>query len=303
MTNTSPTARQKVRTAIFPVAGLGTRFLPATKATPKELLPVLDRPLLQFAMDEARAAGIERMVFVSHPSKGAIERYVHQDEKLCKQLREKGKHGIADALDENAIDPEEEQAHFVMQPEPLGLGHAVLCAVDECLPGPVAVILPDDLIMGQKGCLSEMIEAYETGAAGHMVATMEVARDEVKAYGVLDPKGTPVGQMVPASGMVEKPEPEEAPSLHAVVGRYVLDASIFDDLRNQKPGLGGEIQLTDAIAKGVERVGLSGFRFSGQRFDCGSKAGMLRATLAYAGQNEEFHPVLEEHGSMQLAAE
>lgn len=151
MTNTSPTARQKVRTAIFPVAGLGTRFLPATKATPKELLPVLDRPLLQFAMDEARAAGIERMVFVSHPSKGAIERYVHQDEKLCKQLREKGKHGIADALDENAIDPEEEQAHFVMQPEPLGLGHAVLCAVDECLPGPVAVILPDDLIMGQKG--------------------------------------------------------------------------------------------------------------------------------------------------------
>lgn len=299
MTKTS----QKVRTAIFPVAGLGTRFLPATKATPKELLPVLDRPLLQFAIDEAREAGIERMVFVSHPSKSAIERYVHQDEELCAKLREKGKHGIADTLDSFAINPTEEQAHFVMQPEALGLGHAVLCAADEVLPGPVAIILPDDLIMGQKGCISEMIEAYEAGDAGHMVATMEVGRDEVSAYGVLDPIGEPEGQCVNASGMVEKPDAEKAPSLHAVVGRYVLDASIFDDLRNQEPGLGGEIQLTDAIAKGIERVGLCGFRFSGQRFDCGSKAGMLRATLAYAGSREEFHPVLQEETSLPMAAE
>ncbi len=303
MTTPSPLARQKVRTAIFPVAGLGTRFLPATKATPKELLPVLDKPLLQFAMDEAREAGIERMIFVSHPSKSAIERYVHQDDELCDTLRSKGKHGIADRLDSDAIDPVAEQAHFVMQPEPLGLGHAVLCAADDVLPGPVAVILPDDLIVGETGCIKEMIEAYEASAAGHMVATMEVSRDEVSAYGVLDPLGEPEGQCVNARGMVEKPEPDAAPSMHAVVGRYVLDASIFDDLRNQEPGTGGEIQLTDAIAKGVERVGLSGFRFSGQRFDCGSKAGMLRATLAFAGRRPEFQSVLSDHGSLPMAAE
>lgn len=303
MTTGNPTSTQKVRTAIFPVAGLGTRFLPATKATPKELLPVVDRPLLQFAIDEAREAGIERMVFVSHPSKSAIERYVHQDEELCKTLRAKGKDSIADTLDDHAIDPSSEQAHFVMQPEPLGLGHAILCAKDEVLPGPVAVILPDDLIMGKKGCISEMIEAYEKMDAGHMVATMEVARDEVSAYGVLDPIDEPVGNCVNASGMVEKPEPEVAPSLHAVVGRYVLDASIFDDLETQEPGMGGEIQLTDSIARGVERVGLCGFRFSGQRYDCGSKAGMLRATLAYAGQRSEFDSVLQEERKLPLAAE
>ncbi|MCR8547172.1 UTP--glucose-1-phosphate uridylyltransferase [Salipiger sp. P9] len=303
MTTPSPRTSQPVRTAIFPVAGLGTRFLPATKATPKELLPVLDRPLLQFAIDEARAAGIERMVFVSHPSKSAIERYVHADEDLSRKLREKGKHSIADRLEDAAIDPEAEEAHFVMQPEPLGLGHAVLCAVDHVLPGPVAVILPDDLIMGGPGCLSEMIDAYAGAGAGHMVATMEVARDEVSAYGVLDPVGETGGRLLHASGMVEKPDADKAPSLQAVVGRYVLDGSIFDDLRNQTPGLGGEIQLTDAIAKGVARVGLCGFRFSGQRFDCGSKAGMLRATLAYAGSREEFHPVLQDHSALAMAAE
>ncbi|MDO6584566.1 UTP--glucose-1-phosphate uridylyltransferase [Salipiger sp. 1_MG-2023] len=303
MNTSSPKVSQKVRTAIFPVAGLGTRFLPATKATPKELLPVLDKPLLQFAMDEARDAGIERMIFVSHPSKSAIERYVHHDEELCDALRSKGKHGIADRLGKDAIDPVAEQAHFVMQPTPLGLGHAVLCAVDEVLPGPVAVILPDDLIVGQKGCLREMIEAYETGVAGHMVATMEVSRDEVSAYGVLDPDGDVEGQCMTARGMVEKPDADAAPSLQAVVGRYILDASIFDDLRQQDPGLGGEIQLTDAIAKGIERVGLCGFRFSGQRFDCGSKAGMLRATLAFAGRHDEFRSILEDHASLPLAAE
>ncbi|EIE52542.1 UTP--glucose-1-phosphate uridylyltransferase [Salipiger aestuarii] len=303
MITPSPRVRQKVRTAIFPVAGLGTRFLPATKATPKELLPVLDKPLLQFAMDEAREAGIERMIFVSHPSKSAIERYVHQDDELCDTLRSKGKHGIADRLDSDAIDPKAEQAHFVMQPEPLGLGHAVLCAADDVLPGPVAVILPDDLIVGETGCIKEMIEAYEAGGPGHMVATMEVARSEVSAYGVLDPIGNPKGKSVNARGMVEKPDADEAPSLHAVVGRYVLDASIFDDLRSQKPGMGGEIQLTDAIAKGIDRVGLCGFRFSGQRFDCGNKAGMLRATLAFAGRRPEFHSVLSEHASLAMAAE
>ncbi|WP_226621473.1 UTP--glucose-1-phosphate uridylyltransferase [Alloyangia pacifica] len=297
------TSKTKVRTAIFPVAGLGTRFLPATKATPKELLPVLDKPLLQFAIDEARAAGIERMIFVSHPSKSAIERYVHQDHDLCATLRERGKHKIADTLDEAAINPEEEQVFFVMQPEPLGLGHAVLCAAEHALPGPVAVILPDDLIVSEEGCLSEMIAAYETSEPGHMVATMEVKRDEVSAYGVLVPEGEAEGQMLRASGMVEKPEAEKAPSLQAVVGRYVLDESIFAELDGLPAGLGGEIQLTDAIALGADKVGLCGFRFSGDRFDCGSKAGMLRATLAYAGTQKEYHPVLQELQPLPIAAE
>ena len=302
MTQPNPTSRQKVRTAIFPVAGLGTRFLPATKATPKELLPVLDKPLIQFAIDEAREAGIERMIFVSHPSKSAIERYVLQDEDLCGTLRSKGKHKIADRLHEDAINPDEEQAHFVMQNEPLGLGHAVLCAADDVLEGPVAVILPDDLILGDKGCIREMIEAYETSESGHMVATMEVARDQVSAYGVLDPLHQD-GNVIRARGMVEKPDADKAPSLHAVVGRYVLDASIFEDLRTQGAGLGGEIQLTDAIANGIERVGLCGFQFSGERFDCGSKAGMLSATLAMAGSRPEFDHVLNQSSALPIAAE
>ncbi|MDU8912104.1 UTP--glucose-1-phosphate uridylyltransferase [Aestuariicoccus sp. MJ-SS9] len=292
----------QVRTAIFPVAGMGTRFLPATKATPKELLPVLDRPLIQFAIDEARAAGVERMIFVSHPDKGAIERYVRADEDLCATLRERGKHKLAAELDDHAIDPSQEDVRFVMQPEPLGLGHAVLCAAEDALPGPVAVILPDDLILGGRGALAEMIEAYSFMNRAHLVATMEVADEDVSKYGILSVTGRN-GPVLMADGMVEKPAPEDAPSRQAVVGRYVLDASIFDDLRGLPPGAGGEIQLTDAIAKGLERVTLGGFRFSGQRYDCGSKPGMLQATLAYAAGQEEYRDVLNAFQPTLLAAE
>ncbi|KMK67471.1 UTP--glucose-1-phosphate uridylyltransferase [Puniceibacterium sp. IMCC21224] len=291
-----------VRTAIFPVAGLGTRFLPATKATPKELLPVLDRPLIQFAIDEARDAGIERMIFVSHPSKSAIERYVLEDKDLTETLCAKGKHGLARRLTDAALNPDSHEVQFVMQHQPLGLGHAVLCAAEHALPGPVAVILPDDLILGEPGCLSEMIAAYTQGGAGHMVATMQVAPEAVKNYGVLSVTGRD-GNVLWADGMVEKPEPADAPSRQAVVGRYVLDGSIFDDLRGLPAGTGGEIQLTDAISKGTPRVGLSGFRFSGTRFDCGSKEGMLRAILAYAGQRTEFNDVLASRETGLLAAE
>ncbi|SNR52504.1 UTP--glucose-1-phosphate uridylyltransferase [Puniceibacterium sediminis] len=291
-----------VRTAIFPVAGLGTRFLPATKATPKELLPVLDRPLIQFAIDEARAAGIERMIFVSHPSKGAIEKYVTHDAVLHEQLCAKGKHDVADRLVENALDTDKIDVRFVMQDEPLGLGHAVLCAAEDALPGPVAVVLPDDLILGEIGCLSEMIEAYAQGGAGHMVATMQVDPDAVKSYGILSVTGRD-DKVLWADGMVEKPAPADAPSRQAVVGRYVLDGSIFDDLRDQEPGAGGEIQLTDAISRATPRIGLSGYRFSGQRYDCGSKEGMLRAILAYANMTPEFRDVISEHKISLLAAE
>jgi UTP-glucose-1-phosphate uridylyltransferase len=281
-----------VRTAIFPVAGLGTRFLPATKATPKELLPVIDTPLIQYAIDEAQAAGVERMIFVSHPTKSAIERYVMDDVKLRTDLKARGKRDIAQELKDSALCPVEDDVVFTMQDEPLGLGHAVLCARDHVLPGPVAVILPDDLILGT-GCLSEMVKAYKRSEAKHLVATMTVAQEETKKYGILSVTSKD-GQLVYADGMVEKPDPVDAPSRDAVVGRYVLDACIFESLATQAPGAGGEIQLTDAIARSGKDVGLAGFRFSGQRYDCGSKAGMLRATLELASADPEYADVLTE---------
>jgi UTP--glucose-1-phosphate uridylyltransferase len=285
----------QVRTAIFPVAGLGTRFLPATKATPKELLPVIDTPLIQYAIDEAREAGVERMVFVSHPSKAAIERHVMDDADLRAELRARGKAALAEELAETALCPVEDDVVFTMQDEPLGLGHAVLCARDHVLPGPVAVILPDDLILGRPGALSEMIAAYGRGDRGHLVATMTVPRDETKKYGILSVTGRE-GPLLLADGMVEKPEPSDAPSCEAVVGRYILDPAIFEALATQTPGAGGEIQLTDAIARGAETIGMAGFRFSGRRFDCGSKAGMLSATLHLAAQDPDYADVLAEHG-------
>lgn len=286
---------QKVRTAIFPVAGLGTRFLPATKATPKELLPVLDTPLIQYAIDEAREAGIERMIFVSHPSKQAIERHVMDDARLRATLSARGKSDLAADLAEQSLCPVTDDVVFVMQNEPLGLGHAVLCARDHVLPGPVAVLLPDDLILGPPSALPEMVRSYDAARAGHMVATMEVPAQHVRKYGVLSVTRRE-GQMIHADGMVEKPAPEAAPSRDAVVGRYVLDGAIFDDLSTQEPGAGGEIQLTDAIAAGVERLGLVGFRYSGKRFDCGTKVGMLEATLELAAQDPECAALLKQIG-------
>lgn len=284
---------QSVRTAIFPVAGLGTRFLPATKATPKELLPVLDTPLIQYAIDEARDADIERMVFVSHPSKAAIERHVMDDAALRSELKARGKAEIADELEEIAFCHKSDDVSFVMQNEPLGLGHAVLCAQELALPGAVAVILPDDLIVGQN-CLAEMVDAYAQVGGGHMVASMPVPLEEAQKYGVLSVTGDQ-GRIVEANGMVEKPAPQDAPSRHAVVGRYILDPVVFKRLQTQTPGAGGEIQLTDAIAKDAETLGLSGFTFSGQRFDCGSKAGMLRATLHLAAEDPDCAAVLNEY--------
>ncbi|MFK7763935.1 MAG: UTP--glucose-1-phosphate uridylyltransferase [Roseobacter sp.] len=281
-----------IRTAIFPVAGLGTRFLPATKATPKELLPVIDKPLIQYAIEEAQNAGIERMIFVSHPSKTAIQRHVMDDAKLRAELEARGKPKLAEVLEEAALSEEADDVVFTMQPVPLGLGHAVLCAKPYVLPGPVAVILPDDLIVGQS-CLKEMIAAYEASDAGHMVASMTVAPDETDKYGILSVTRKQ-GKIVYADGMVEKPLPGHAPSRHAVVGRYLLDGSIFQDLEAQTPGAGGEIQLTDSIAAGTQRLGLAGFEFSGRRFDCGSKAGMLRATLHIAAGDPECCDVLDE---------
>ncbi|MEL7280468.1 MAG: UTP--glucose-1-phosphate uridylyltransferase [Pseudomonadota bacterium] len=281
----------KVRTAIFPVAGLGTRFLPATKATPKELLPVIDKPLIQFAIDEARACGVERLIFVNHPSKPSIEKYVREDVQLVEHLRKKGKLSQAIELEKNALRAPDDDVIFVTQDKQLGLGHAVLCAAEHVLPGPVAVLLPDDLIVGQEPCLAELVDAYEETGCGHMVATMTVAREETSRYGVLSITQSDKA-VLHADAIVEKPAPDIAPSCEAVVGRYVLSPQIFETLRSQTPGAGGEIQLTDAIARDIGDIGLAGFRFSGQRFDCGSKAGMLQATLHLAMRSPEYSSAL-----------
>lgn len=292
---------RKVRTAIFPVAGMGTRLLPATKATPKELLPVLDTPLIQYAIDEARDAGIERMIFVSHPEKPAIERHVMDNVSLRRSLHLQGKATLAAELKAAALCPLDDDVVFCFQEEPLGLGHAVLQAAPHALEGPVAVLLPDDLIVGTP-TLGEMMDAYAACEAGHMVATMEVAPQETRKYGVLDVTGRE-GRTIHAKGMVEKPAPEAAPSREAVVGRYILDFAIFQALKTQMPGAGGEIQLTDAISRGAEALGLAGFQFSGTRFDCGSKAGMLRATLHLAAQDPELSHVLGDVIVTPIAAE
>lgn len=281
-----------VRTAIFPVAGLGTRFLPATKATPKELLPVLDTPLIQYAIDEARDAGIERMIFVSHRSKPAIKRHVMDDLDLRRTLVERGKPKLAGALQEAAFDPVDDDVIFTLQDDPKGLGHAVLCAREHACEGPVAVILPDDLILGAP-CLGEMIENYN---GGHMVATMTVSDEDVSKYGILSVTQED-GRITRADGMVEKPSADTAPSRKAVIGRYVLAADIFDALDSQAPGANNEIQLTDAIAKEAARRPISGFNFSGTRFDCGSKAGMLEATLHLAAQDPELAGVIDAYTS------
>ncbi len=262
----------QVRTAIFPVAGRGTRMLPATRAVPKELLPVLDTPLIDFAIDEARAAGIKRLIFVTHPDKEPIRQHIQR--------------GLPDTANEDS--PE---VIFVDQTAPLGLGHAVLCAQHLVLPGPVAVVLPDDLILGGEGCLSEMVEAYARTPARHLVASMQVPRDQVSRYGILAVANASASLM-PADTLVEKPQPEFAPSNHAVVGRYILDPVIFDAIAGLRPGAGGEIQLTDAIAQTANEVGLAGFAFSGQRFDCGSKRGLFQAIIHRASQNPDFADVL-----------
>lgn len=290
--------QSRVRTAIFPVAGLGTRFMPATKGTPKELLPVIDTPLIQYSIDEAREAGVERMIFVSHPSKAAIEHYVMDDARLRRTLTHHGKHELARKLEQASLNTADCDVIFVMQPQPLGLGDAVGCARPHVLDGPVAVILPDDLILGAPGCLREMTDAYDRDAAGHLVAVMQVPMKLTSQYGILSVISQN-GRMVKAGSIVEKPAPEKAPSQLAVVGRYILDPAIFGAIARQGPGAGGEIQLTDAITSSGVKTGIAGFRFSGRRFDCGSKQGMLAATLFLARRNPEYAEVLEEYLTVQ----
>ena len=260
------------------MAGLGTRFLPATKAIPKEVLPLVDRPLIQYAVDEARAAGIDEFLFVTAKGKSALEDYFDSSPELERSLREKKKDDLLEVM--KATEMPSGAIAYVRQLEALGLGHAVWCARRLIADEPFAVILPDDVIEAEKPCLAQMVEAHaETGGA--IVAAMEVPRGEVSKYGVLD-VAEDDGALVRMRGMVEKPEPEAAPSNLAVIGRYILPPSVLETLGQMRRGAGGEVQLTDAIAEEIVAGSpVHGFRFAGRRFDCGSKAGYLQATVAY----------------------
>lgn len=296
--------RRKVTKAIFPVAGLGTRFLPATKAVPKEIMTLVDRPLIQYAIDEARAAGIKEFIFVTSRGKSALEDYFDHAPELESSLRKAGKTDLLDLLKTTNMDSG--AIAYIRQYKPMGLGHAVWCARRLIGNEPFAVILPDDVIAAEKPCLQQMVEAYEE-TGGSMVAAMEVPREKASAYGVLD-IGSEKDSLVQVKGMVEKPTAEDAPSNLAVIGRYILTPDVLTSLNNAKGGAGGEIQLTDAIAKELTAGReVFGYRFNGQRFDCGSKAGFLQATVSFALAREElqdeFASYLREMLPMVRAAE
>ena len=277
--------RKRVTKAIFPVAGLGTRFLPATKSVPKEIMTLVDRPLIQYAIDEARAAGIKEFIFVTSRGKGALEDYFDHAPTLEQELRKKGKDKLLDILKDTNM--ESGAIAYIRQHKALGLGHAVWCARRLIANEPFAVILPDDVIAAEKSCLQQMVEAFDE-TQGNIVAAMEVPPEQTSSYGVLDIKDD-MGQLVEVKGMVEKPAADMAPSNLAVIGRYILTPSVLRSLNQMKTGAGGEIQLTDAIASEIGGDhGVYGYRFRGQRFDCGSKSGFLQATVAFGLARDEL---------------
>lgn len=277
--------KRRVTKAIFPVAGLGTRFLPATKSIPKEIMTLVDRPLIQYAIDEARDAGIREFIFVTAKGKGALEDYFDGAPELEKTLRKKGKTDLLKAL--RTTDMDSGAIAYIRQREALGLGHAVWCARRLIANEPFAVILPDDVIAGETACLKQMVDQYaETG--GNMVAAMDVSPEEVSSYGILS-STEENGKLVSVNDMVEKPDIADAPSQMAAIGRYILEPTIMNRLRDLKRGSGDEIQLTDAIAQEARDGGtVYGYKFEGQRYDCGSKAGYLKATIAFALAREEL---------------
>lgn len=280
-----------IRKAVLPVAGLGTRFLPATKAVPKELLPLVDKPLIGYAIEEALASGIEEFIIVTARGKEAIADHFDADAALVERLRADGKDGLADTVEAARLPAD--RVTFVRQQEALGLGHAIWCARRFVGGEPFAVILPDDVVLSDQPCLGQMIEAYEN-VGGNMAAVMEVPWEQVKRYGILEPADGDGGngRLTRAVGLREKPAPEDAASNQAVIGRYVLDPAVFDALDRQTRGSGGEIQITDAMAACLDRVSFHGFRFEGTRYDCGAKDGFLEATVAFALAHDELRPAM-----------
>ena len=276
--------------AIFPVAGLGTRFLPATKAQPKEMLPIIDKPLIQFAAEEAVAAGVTQLIFVTGRTKRAIADHFDATPELDRLLRDKGRDAMADEL--RTIIPPDVTCIYIRQPEALGLGHAVACAApligeDE----PFAVLLADDLMLGTPPVLAQMAEAQRASGRS-LLAVDRVPRAEIGSYGVVAAQDPGEGRSAPVADMVEKPAPHEAPSDLAVVGRYILHPSIMAVLARQAPGRGGEIQLTDAIRSLIPDTGVEAFRYRGRRYDCGSKMGYLEATLDLGLAHPDYGPAL-----------
>ena len=273
---------KSIKKAVFPVAGLGTRFLPATKAIPKELLPIVDRPLIQYAVDEAREAGIEQIIFVTGRGKTAIVEHFDIAYELENTMAERGK--SLEALEPTRATPGD--IITVRQQVPMGLGHAIWCARAIVGDDPFAILLPDELMWGQPGCMKQMVEAYEQ-VGGNLVSVLEVPWDEVPSYGVIDP-GASEGALTAVKGLVEKPPRDKAPSNKIISGRYILQPEVMQILKSQEKGAGGEIQLTDAMAKMIGEQPFHAVTFAGQRFDCGSKLGFVEATLSLALEREDM---------------
>ena len=274
----------RVTKAVFPVAGLGTRFLPVTKASPKEMLPIVDKPLIQYAAEEAIAAGIDELIFVTGRNKRSIEDHFDKAYELEAELQAEGKKELLDIV-QNIL-PNKTSCVYIRQPEALGLGHAVLCAKQVVGDDPFAVILADDLISGEPGVLKQMVDLYQTCQCS-VIGVQTVAKEETRSYGIV--KGKPSGQRTfIVEGIVEKPAPEKAPSTLAVVGRYILTPRIFGLLESVTPGAGGEIQLTDGIAALLSHERVLAYEFMGKRYDCGNKFGYLQATVEYALTHPEL---------------
>jgi UTP--glucose-1-phosphate uridylyltransferase len=274
-----------IRKAVFPVAGLGTRFLPATKAIPKEMLTVVDRPVIQHVVDEAREAGIEHFIFVTGRNKSAIEDHFDKQFELEATLRARSKTKELDQL--AASQPAAGETSFTRQQEPLGLGHAVWCAREIVSDEPFALMLPDMLHQAARGCLADMLDVYKESDGGNVIAVSEVPREQVHQYGIVG-VGETRGKGFRITSMVEKPKPADAPSNYMISGRYILQPEIFDLLAKQSAGTGGEIQITDSMRKLAETQAFFGYRFEGRIFDCGSKLGFLTANVAYALAREDI---------------
>ncbi|MBU0944266.1 MAG: UTP--glucose-1-phosphate uridylyltransferase GalU [Proteobacteria bacterium] len=279
----------KIKKAVFPVAGLGTRFLPATKAMPKEMLPVVDKPLIQYAVEEALASGIEHLIFVTGSGKSALEDHFDRSFQLEETLRQRNKTELLKEIE--SLVPESGTIIYTRQSEPLGLGHAIWCARDIVGDEPFAVLLADDLIQSETPVLHQMINEFDRLRAS-TVAVIEVPKEETPKYGILDAEHSENGTTMRVRGMVEKPPANEAPSNLAVIGRYILTPKIFEILGNQKKGAGGEIQLTDAMSELLKEQPIFGYRFEGTRFDCGDKAGFQMANLAFALDHPEIRDTL-----------
>ncbi len=275
---------QRVRKAVFPVGGMGTRFLPATKAMPKEMLPVVDKPLIQYAVEEAQAAGIEEFIFVTGRGKAAIEDHFDHSIELENILKERGKTAEVRLVSGPMLEPG--QVAYTRQQEPLGLGHAVWCARELVGNEPFAILLADDLVMAQTPCLKQMVEAFEK-TNGNIVAVVDVPKEHTNRYGIVD-TGAEEGALVEVNGLIEKPKPKDAPSTLSVIGRYVLLPEVFEHLAQKETGAGGEIQLTDSMAKMIGSSPFHGLRFEGRRFDCGDKAGFFEANLAFALSRDDL---------------